>query len=150
NDQITAPALPATTDFTIEGWQRIDAGAAANNTLWGSLGKVRFMPRPSGFYAGVWLGGVGQIIQGVTAANTGTWVHWALTRAGSTLTVWRNGHAVGSKTVSATAPANISGSIGRTDTLYPAKGAIDEVAVYNAALSMGELLSHHDLGQPGS
>ncbi len=150
NDGVSLPAGPSSVDFTVEGWQRIDAGAASNNTLYGQSGAVRLMPRPNGYYVGVWLGGAEQVLQGVTAANTGNWVHWAVARAGGTLTVYRNGHAVGQRAVSATATANLSGSIGRAATIYPTKGAIDEVAVYGSALSGAELLTHHDLGRPAN
>jgi hypothetical protein len=146
NDQISLPALPTFVDFTVEGWQRIDPGAANNNALYGTSGTMRIMPRPGGIYAGVWIGGTEYVLQAVTTANTGIWVHWAVARSGATLRIFRNGVQVAVRTgLPAATAASLSGSIGRVSTLYPAKGLIDEVAVYSRALTATDLQAHYDL-----
>ena len=150
DDHVILPDLPASVDFTIEGWQRLSVTAAGNNNLYGRAGTLRFMPRPAGYYAGVWLGGAEYILQGVGTVNTDRWVHWALVRRGATLEVYRDGILVGTRAgLPATTAANLSGAIGRLGGVAnPAKGAIDDVAVYSAALDATEIRAHRDLGAP--
>jgi hypothetical protein len=142
DDSIGLPAMPAATDFTIEGWQKLDAAATTNNTLFGGTGTLRLMPRPAGFYAGVTLGGLEYAIQATTASNLGQWVHWALVRSGAQLTLYRNGVSAGTRSGLPVTSATLNGSIGRQSTANPTKGAIDEVAVYGSALSVSELQAH--------
>src|SRR5205823_1341861 len=86
-----------------------------------------------------------------SASNVGSWVHWALVRSGSTLALYRNGIQVASRgDLPASAQASLSGAIGRQaasyPTSHPAKAAIDDVAVYNAALSGATARSHYRVG----
>ena len=144
NDNVSLPSMPSSVDFTVEGWQKLDATAATNNTLYGGAGTLRLMPRPGGFYAGVTLGGLEYAVQGTTASNTGQWVHWALVRSAGQLTVYRNGVSVGIRTgLPAATSASLSGGIGRQATVNPTKGAVDEVALYGSALSASELAAHY-------
>jgi hypothetical protein len=146
NGRVNVPAMPTSTDLTVEGWMKMRAGAAGNNNLYGQQGALRLMPRPTGYYAGVWLNGTEYKFSGSGASNVGTWVHWALVRQGATLTLYRNGNPVKQRSVPATATAKLDGDIGRLAGSYPAKGEIDEVAVYGRALSASEVGSHFDLG----
>ncbi|MDP2710198.1 MAG: LamG-like jellyroll fold domain-containing protein, partial [Solirubrobacteraceae bacterium] len=141
NDSVTVPALPSSVDFTVEGWQNL-TGATNNTTLYGKTGNMRIMPRPSGVYVGVWAGGE-RIIQAVTPSNVGVWVHWAVVRSGASLRVYRNGIEVGARTdLPATTAVDLTGDIGRVGTLYPAAARIDEVAVYDRALSVADVRDH--------
>ena len=93
---------------------------------------------PTAAYAGVWLNGTEYLLQpNSTASNLNTWVYWVLTRKGNTLTLYRNGVQIGQRTdLPATATATMSGSIGaQGGSNYFLTGRIDEVAVYNSALS---------------
>ncbi len=147
NDQITLPALPSSVNFTVEGWTRLSTTTTGNNALYGGTGTMRFMPRAAGFYAGVYLGGTEYILQGAGVANTGIWVHWALVRSGSTLAVYRNGVKAAERTdLPASTAATLTGSIGRIGPSYPTKGAIDDVAVYSAALDAAEIAAHSGFG----
>ncbi len=144
NDAVALPSMPASVDFTIEGWQKLDANVTGNHTLYGGLGTLRLMPRPSGFYAGVYVGGQEYIMQGNSAVNTDIWVQWSLVRSGSNLTLYRNGVVVATKAgLPATSNSNLNGYLGRQTTSYPTKGTIDEVAVYNLALSAGDIQAHY-------
>jgi hypothetical protein len=144
NDEVSLPALPAVTNFTIEGFTKLATGAPANNALFGAAGTVRVLARPAGYYAEVYVGPSKYILQGATATNIGVWVHWAFVRSGSTLTLYRNGVQVATTTtLPAVTTASITGSIGRVSTTYPTKGQIDEVAVYNAALSAATVQQHY-------
>src|SRR5205085_242917 len=65
-------------------------------------------------------------------------------RAGATLTLYRNGVSVASRSdLPSATSASLTGTIGRQTTLYPAKAAIDEVAVYNSALSAATVQGHY-------
>jgi hypothetical protein len=147
NDEVTLPAGPTTSTFTIEGWQKLATGAPTNNTLLGRALVVRLMPRPTGHYVGVFLGGTEYVMQGNGPANTGAWVHWALVRDGASMRPYRSGQQVASKTGMPTTGTPLTGSIGRYGSGYPAKGAIDEVALYTTALSPAEVLDHYERGR---
>ena len=89
-------------------------------------------------------------MQKPTASNVGSWVYWALVRQGPTLTVYRNATAIGSVTLAKPAVASLLngaiGAIGKTAHLH---GNVDEVAVYNSALTPSTLLSHYQLAGYG-
>jgi hypothetical protein len=158
--EVTTPPLSsAVSDFSIEGWSYVTSAKNANNTVYGANGTVRLMARPSGSnspvsgYASVWLNGTEYALQPTgTASNVNTWVHWVLTRAGSTLTLYRNGTTIGQRNdLPATATANLSGTIGQQARgLYPLTGTIDEVAVYSAALSASDVSNDYNTAINGS
>jgi hypothetical protein len=144
DDDVALPTLPSSVDFTIEGWQRITDSSNVNNALYARYGNLRVLPRPAGYYAGVWVGGQEYALQGTSAGNIGEWVHWAFVRSASTLRLYRDGVQVASRgDLPASASASLSGDIGRMGGAYPAKAAIDEVAVYNAALSAATVQQHY-------
>ena len=144
DDRVVLPPLPSSVDFTVEGWQNITDSSNAYDALYGGYGNLRLMPRPTGYYAGVWVGGSEYTLQGSGASNVGSWVHWALVRSGSTLRLYRNGTQVASRSdLPATTSASLSGDIGEFGAYYPAKAAIDEVAIYNAALSATTVQRHY-------
>lgn len=151
DDDVSTPSLGSSVDFSVEGWQRITDSANYNNTLYGLGSRVRVLPRPTGYYAGVSLGGTWYFLTGSTSSNVGTWVHWALTRSGPTLSLFRNGVQVATRSdLPAATAAMLQGTIGRQGTLYPAKAAIDEVAVYGAALPTATVQAHYLAGRaPG-
>ena len=99
-------------------------------------------------YFGVTLSGTEYSLQPLLtgASNTNQWVYWALVRNGNTLTLYRNGVQVGQRTdLPASAVANITGTMLVQDTAsaYYLKGNVDEVAVYNSALSASRIQAHY-------
>ena len=80
-----------------------------------------------------------------------TWVHWVLTRQGGTLSLYRNAVLIGQRTdLPATATANISGAIGaQQGTAFFLAGRIDEVAIYNVALSTTYITGHYNSAVSG-
>jgi hypothetical protein len=158
--EVALPPLPsAAGDFSVEGWSFLTSSKNTNNTVYGAKGTVRIMARPGAQnsptvgYAGVWLNGTEYALQPTgSASNVNTWVHWVLTRAGSTLTLYRNGAIIGQRNdLPATATANLSGNIGQHGGgLYPLTGTIDEVAVYNAALSASDVSNDYNTAVNGS
>jgi len=153
NQRVSLPSLPAgVTNFTVEGWTYLTNAASTNNTLYGSNGTVRLLARPgtpsapSAAYAGVWLNGTEYTLQpNSPASNVNAWVHWVLTRQGNVLTLYRNGAQIGQRTdLPATATANVSGYIGaQGGSAYFLAGGIDDVAVYNSALSAVSVTNHY-------
>src|SRR5262249_8731703 len=79
--------------------------------------------------------------------SANTWTHLTLTYNGSTLTLYRNGVAVATSTASGTLSPN-SGTlqIGASQFGEYFKGLIDEVRIYNKALSATEIqtIYHQD------
>jgi len=158
---VTTPTFPSVTNFTIEGWTYLtnptwNSTGNYNNALYGSYGKIRMLIRPGASntsayalgYFGVWLNGVEYGLQPVlkSADNTNQWVYWALVRNGNTLTLYRNGVQVGQRTdLPVSAVANINGSLLAQDTSYFLKGNVDEVAVYNYALSATSIQTHYSV-----
>jgi hypothetical protein len=152
NQKVSLPTLAAAGDFTIEGWTNLTNASSTNNTMYGTNGNVRLMPRPGtsaspiAVYAGVWLNGTEYYMQpNSPASNVNTWVYWVMTRQGGTLTLYRNGAQIAQRTdLPATATANISGWIGaQGGTAYFLAGSTDEVAAYRSALSPQAITSHY-------
>ncbi len=157
NQRLTLPSLPTTVDFTIEGWTYLTNASSTNNTLYGANGKVRLLARPgasgsTAAYAGVWLNGIEYVLQPNSAAsNVNTWVHWVLTRQGSTLSLYRDAVLIGQRTdLPATATADISGAIGaQGGVAYFLAGRIDDVALYNTALDTTNITAHYRAATTG-
>src|SRR5204862_6350818 len=97
--KVSLPMLDTVRDFTVEGRTYLTNSSVTNNTLYGNIGTVRLLARPGAFYtptaayAGVWLNGIEYVLQPpantanpIEAANWNSWVYWALTRNGNTLT----------------------------------------------------------------
>ncbi|HEY0715892.1 MAG TPA: LamG domain-containing protein, partial [Polyangia bacterium] len=86
-----------------------------------------------------WRGG-GTVLAQVAAPSTGTWVHVAYTWDGTTHKIYLNGGTPGTGTGSPNSSAVTRGYIGTWDgineLLY---GQIDDVRVYNVALTAGEV-----------
>jgi hypothetical protein len=147
--KVSLPSLGTAGDFTIEGWTYLTNSSTTNNTLYGAGGAVRLLARPgsaTAAYAGIWLNGTEYALQPKSpASNLNTWVYWALTRKGNTLTLYRNGVQIGQRTdLPAAAPATIKGSIGaQGGSTYFLTGSTDDVAIYNAALSSAAITSHY-------
>src|SRR5262249_9139611 len=162
SSRVSLPALASVTDFSIEGWSYLNSGATANpngnNALYATGGNVTLVARPGtpntspAAYASVWLGGVEYSLQPTsTQTNLNGWVYWTLTRTGSTLTLYRNGVQIAQRSdLPATATANISGWIGAWGgASYFLNGRIDEVAVYNVALSAAQVAARYNTALNG-
>jgi len=157
--KVSLPNLAAVTDFSIEAWSCLPTGwTGANSTIYGTSGNVRLLARPGGtasateVYAGVWLNGTEYALQpNATVSNTGACVQWVLTRAGGVLTIHRNGVQIAQRSdLPAAATANISGWIGaQGGTTYYAVGRIDDVSIYNGALSAVQVQAHYNAALTG-
>jgi hypothetical protein len=149
SNRVTLPTVDQpVTDFTVEGWSYLTGTANTNYTVYGGNGStVRILARPgaavsSTAYAGVALNGTEYAVQPNTVeSNLNAWVHWVLTRQGSTLTLYRNGKQVGQRTdLPAAATASLSGTIAtQTGGAYPMTGRVDEIAGLTRPLSADEV-----------
>jgi len=83
--------------------------------------------------------------------NTGQWYHVAVTRNGNTYMLYINGVQVATNTDMQTIPAaNVPLSIGEGDQQYFFNGLIDEVEIYQRALSAQEIQSIFNAGRWGN
>ena len=156
--KVSLPELSALTDFTIEGWTYLTSTANVNNTLYGTLGRVRMLARPgspyssTAMYVGISLNGAEYVLQPSTGiSNVNTWVQWALTRSGGTMTLFRNGVQIGQRSdLPPSAAADISGWVGaQGGSNYFLTGLIDEVAIYNRGLAASEISAHYNAAIAG-
>ncbi len=153
SQRVTLPPLGSAGDFTIEGWTYLTNSSVNNNTLYGNVGTVRLLARPgtgtwpTAAYAGVTLNGTEYVLQPKSpASNINTWVYWAVTRQGGTLTLYRNGVQIAQRTdLPATATANMSGYLAdQANGSYYLTGRIDDVAIYASALTASTIVSHYE------
>ncbi|HXH12490.1 MAG TPA: LamG-like jellyroll fold domain-containing protein [Alphaproteobacteria bacterium] len=149
NDWVTvndAPSLDLTTGMTLAAWVY-----PTTNTGWRTIvikeqsGQLIYAlysstdsKKPSGH---VFVNGKDEILRGPSQLPLNTWTHLATTYNGSVLRLYVNGVQVSSRSVSgsiltSTRPLRIGGN-----SVWPEwfKGRIDEVRVYNRALSGGEI-----------
>jgi len=159
--KVVLRSLPPLVDFTIEAWTNLaddawNSDVFYDNAVYGAPDHVRLLLRPGGRvtstfgYFGVWLDGTEYVLQPVAlgASNTGQWVHWAMTRQGATLRLYRNGVQVGQRTdLPPASVANLSGTLFSTGDRFLLKGSVDDVAVYGSALTADQLRDHIELAR---
>jgi len=83
--------------------------------------------------------------------QTGTWYHVAVTNVGNFVTLYLNGTAVASGTLSINTPSGTQFYMGSPggDTTRSLDGLTDEAAVYDRALSPAEIQSIYNAGSAG-
>jgi PKD repeat protein len=139
-------------DFTVEVWIYLNAigsygdgiigrlpsdnssgwGLAIQGREYGIPGKINFFSNNN------WIG------QSSGAVSANVWTHVAVTRAGNLLTYYINGSSSGSFTNTGNSDNSLSLSIGDMYSAYPSSvwkvnGLIDEVKIFNRALSATEV-----------
>jgi hypothetical protein len=146
--------LDMTGDFTLEAWAKptvvndgIDhAIIAKGGTCGNSCFQYRLYQSRYNTWRGIlYNGSTSNVIDSPGAPTAGVWTYLALTRSGSTVTLYVNGTAV--KTMTLSPALNTSTGIlalgrqgsGSADYF---NGSIDEAAVYNKALSATQVLNH--------
>ena len=132
NDWVNIPNLTLTADFTIEAWVKLDAGIDNKDALFGQEGGG---PDINFFGGKVRLYAYGDRVIANTAILPDTWTHIAITRSGTSLTVYMNGIQDG--TGSWNGGLSLK-AIGRGNRGF-LKGSIDEVRVWNVARSGSEI-----------
>jgi len=157
-----------TGDFTAEYWIYYTGSAAVNREKT-FLGKASASANNPGWYSGLTTySGNGtnlKLLSSITngAWGTGnlehgayfspnTWQHVVLIRSGTTLKHYRNGSPDGQITktgIGANVNNNLSFTIGAySNGTVPVNGIIDEVRIYNRALTEAEVRYHYNHGGP--
>lgn len=122
------------------GW---GSWASTGTSIYGRLNLHR-----TGGYLDTWWNNAERVTGSTSSLNSGTWHHLALTRSGNTFQYYLDGIADGSSysnTVSfdldvfliGKAPDSITNFLGEADGQF--NGKIDDVQVYNRALSVAEI-----------
>lgn len=86
---------------------------------------------------------------GLTAGHETDWLHLALTYDGSTLTIYANGTSVYSTSIALTTTSNLLRIGGATAVAGKFDGQVDEVTIYNRALSGAEVSGIYSAGTAG-
>jgi len=144
-----APSLDITSQITIDAWikpsalggrvvDKITAGGHDGYLLDTYGGVIRFQIGSDS-------------VSGSTSLPIGTWSHIAGVYDGSQMTVYLNGVLDGSLTISIPIPVNSLplriGADSNGSSLF--SGLIDEVELFNRALSIGEIQAIYNAGSAG-
>jgi hypothetical protein len=148
NDVVTVPhdtVLNPATAFTVEGWVRPQSGTG--------MRLLAAKERGSGFAYALYSRGSlvtpmariftssDQSTIGSSALANDAWTHLAMTWGGGTLRLYVNGSQVSSRNVGTTAPGGTGpfriGGAGVSSAFF--RGRIDEVRMYDRALSAAEI-----------
>ena len=157
NDYVSIPDDPFSNNntFTIQAWLKLEA---VDNAYHGFLGMQLNGRKPS-----LWVFPGGDLhydsykdsqrFNGIISDNgsnkfftAGKWVHVVWTNDGSDYKFYKNGILVDTVTAPDTfnAPDNIGYQIGKVDNYF--KGQIDEVAIWNVALSKDDVTTLNNSG----
>ena len=142
---------------TIKAWIYLDASPAGNLCIgdygWNTAGsRNTFMVNGSGYLAYLSGGSNGGVTATVSTVPIGQWVHVAFVYDGTTGYLYQNGEQVGTGSLT-----GVSTPIGGSDFRIgqrisggsiPFKGMIDEVSVWNVALSQQEVIDNACVGNP--
>ena len=154
--RVTLPAgiVGAHNDFTLAVWVKpsavtdwsrvLDFGTGTNNYLFltpraGTTGAVRFAIRTPSIPE--------QVINGTAPLPAGAWTHVAVTLSGNTGTLYVNGVVVGTNPAITLRPSSLGNTtqnyIGESQFIADPtfNGLVDELLLYNRALTPGEIAS---------
>ena len=150
---VTSNTVSLSGDFTIDAWVNIDtAGTGYNGILSiggydSSTGFTVFGP-----YIDVWSGGSPEGTFSTTF-STNAWNHIALTRSGSTCTLYLNKTSVGTFTNSSTFSGEIIVGAGKWSTTISnyLNGKISNARFYNGtALTVTQITQNYNAGDPST
>ena len=150
-------ALDVTGDFTVEAWAKptalsgiggaiVHKGGATGYPVW----QYRLSITSGNKWRGtVFVGNSNITVTDPSTPSTTSWTYLVMTKAGSTLTLYVNGVAVATTTISGTVNTSTGilaiGRTGGSSTDY-FNGGIDEVAVYGTALTASRVQAHYNAG----
>jgi glucose/arabinose dehydrogenase len=144
-----APALDLTTGMTLEawvyptrvsGWQTLITKERAGPSVYGLFASTGPDIRAS---AKIMLPSGNQRVYGASALPVNTWTHLAATYDGAALRLYVNGSPVGSRALSGAiatsgAPLRLGGNAVYGEFF---RGRVDDVRIYNRALSAAEIVN---------
>lgn len=139
-------------DRSIELWVWIDAFVAGEAFFagygdFGAFGQTYHLGASgTTLFFSQWGGSIGG-----PSLSTNTWYHLAVTNVGDLVTLYLNGDPVGTARLTMVTPAGTPFYIGRIpeDDFRRLQGRVDEVSVYNRALSAAEVRSIYLAGANG-
>ncbi len=154
-------AVDITGPFTFMAWTNVGTLASGVNEILskgfdGSNTQYEFfLDSTAGKLNCKIFNGTTHVVLSSSAFTSGVWQHWACTFDGATWQVYLNGSADGSPLTDSTAPPHTAKDFGIgavTTTGAPGNffnGSIDDVRVYNRALSGAEITSIYNSGVLG-
>jgi hypothetical protein len=161
DDRVAIPERPATDLSRLPGWT---IEAWVRPTSFGESPTINF---PTIYSEGRWTASLGlnhgtgrletwinnqSSFLSTIALQLGAWSHIASTYAGSTLTFYVNGVAAGSFTTPAILPDNDGAAIGDVPLVSDSstfQGQVDELSLYNRALTAAEIASIYNADLAG-
>jgi glucose/arabinose dehydrogenase len=153
-DVPSSASLNASTGVSVEAWVKPTTMPGAGGT--GTIAMKATDPPyaywlqvidTGGAKFGVGVGGVNHPLSAAGVVTTGSWYHLVGTYDGSVQRLYVNGRLVASQALTGNVDS-VAGDfrIGTTHTTEWFNGAIDDVAVYNKALTPGQVQSHYEAG----
>lgn len=141
------PDITATTDFTLAFWSNSgETGVSTvmvGNRYNGSTTDqswMKFTPRQFEYTRHYLAGGSPESIDYLDV-TVGQWTHHAVVKSGDTLSYYRNGYFAGSMVTSETMPSIPFGFGHGFNGAEPWTGSLDDVVMYNTALTNGGIMS---------
>jgi len=148
-------------DFTIELWANFDAPVGGNGAVFigndegpGQVNKWFFALGGDALFFTVYNVDDPSInfflVHTPFIPIVGQWYHLAVTKTGTLFTIFLNGTGIGSE-ISTSPIANPDAplTIGQAEELGYMNGLLDEIAIYNRALSADELIAIFEAGSAG-
>ncbi|WP_338290080.1 glycoside hydrolase family 98 domain-containing protein [Luteolibacter sp. LG18] len=152
NQHVTLPSgvVNGLTDFTVACWVNLNSISTWSRIFDFSTGSTQnsmyLTPRTSGGVVrfGLRVNGNAQNIEGPAPLASGRWTHVAVSRSGTTATLYVDGVAVASTNSMSFTPSSLGittvNYIGRSVSADPyLDGAVDEFRIYGSALSAREI-----------
>lgn len=156
-----APALNPTAAITIMGWINLNPNAGSADVISkdGESSERQYLlsvianRTGSHFRAHVGTGTGLAVLDGTMPVNTDAWYHVAMTYDGTTLRLFNNGAPDGTMAVTGaiiggTQPLRIGGGAPANETQYYFPGRMDDVRLYNRALSPTEIQGLYATNSP--